>query len=370
MKKFLFISFLIMSIFTSLFSCSGNNIHIEGKFNDNANDKKRVYLQTVDLNNAANVNIIDSAIIKNGKFTLNTNLENVPNIGFISVGKMEDLNNDRDNAIMATLVLEPGKIQLNLDKSVYTLAGTERNVELNKIVALINKAQKMQHDAQVAASTGVNTEKSQQDIITNMQKIGKEMKTEVYNFLKTNMNNKAGEFMFFTSSDILDPEQMKELLQLADTSFINMPEIKDLKNVLDNQISSIDKIFVTDMNGNKVKLSDYVGKGKYVLVDFWATWCGPCMREMPTLKRVYDKYKGENFEIVGVSVDDDVEAWKKTVKAKGMDWIQLHDSDKSAGRYYKVNSIPFTLLFDKSGNIINSNLRGDFLERELKKILN
>lgn len=366
MKKFLFVSFLIMSIFTSLFSCSGNNIHIEGKFNDNANDEKRVYLQTVDLYNSAKVDIIDSAIIKNGKFTLNTNLENVPNIGFISVGRMEELKNDRDNLIMATLVLEPGKIQLNLDKSVYTLAGTERNVELNKIVALINKAQEMQHDAQVAVSMGVNAQKSQQDIITNMQKIGKEMQTEIYNFLKTNMNNKAGEFIFFTSGDILAPEQMKELLQLADTSFINMPEIKDLKSMLDY---SIDKIFVTDMNGNKVKLSDYVGKGKYVLVDFWATWCGPCMREMPTLKRVYDKYKGENFEIVGVSVDDDVDAWKKTVKAKGMDWIQLHDSGKSAGRYYKVNSIPFTLLFDKSGNIVNSNLRGDLLERELKKIL-
>lgn len=372
MRKILFFTFSLFIFFTSFISCSGVDIQVEGKFGDDTNNGKHVYLQTINLKSAGKINMLDSAIVENGKFTLKTDIKDIPAIGFISVGKMDELiAGEHQNPMMATIVLERGKIEVNFDKSTYTLGGTQRNKELNNVVAVMNKANKLQQEASVVDNIeGVQPEERKQDIMSGMQELGKEMQNEVYNFLKSNMKNKAGEFMFYSSGSMLAPEQMKELLQLADTSFVNMPEIKDLKNLLDNQASSIDEISLTDISGNKVKLSDYVGKGKYVLVDFWATWCGPCMNEMPALKKIYSIYKSKDFEIIGISLDDDMEAWKSTVKSKGMNWIQLHDTDKNAGMYYKVSSIPFTILFGKDGNIIEMNLQGNNLEQKLKDTIN
>lgn len=125
------------------------------------------------------------------------------------------------------------------------------------------------------------------------------------------------------------------------------------------------------MNGT-LSLSSVIAKNKYVLLDFWASWCGPCMGEVPNLKAAYKKYKSKGFEIVSVSVDDDQDAWKKAISDNGMDWIQLLDSDEresSASLVYGVRSIPSTFLIDSEGTIIERNLRGGELEEKLKELL-
>ena len=126
-----------------------------------------------------------------------------------------------------------------------------------------------------------------------------------------------------------------------------------------------------DPDGKTHKLSEYVGKGKWVLVDFWASWCGPCKAEMPNVTAAYKKYHKKGFEIVGLSFDKDKDAWVQAIKDWDMPWIHLSDLkhwQTVAAGVYSVNAIPDNLLIDPQGNIVARGLRGQELEAKLAEI--
>ena len=123
------------------------------------------------------------------------------------------------------------------------------------------------------------------------------------------------------------------------------------------------------LKGDSVYLSDYVGKHKYVMVDFWASWCGPCMREVPNVKAAYEKYKSRGLEIVGVSLDRDPKAWEKAVNEKGITWIQTGGMGSDISKSYGVQYIPYIVIFDKKGNIVAKNLHGEGLLTKLEELM-
>ncbi|HZY80930.1 MAG TPA: TlpA disulfide reductase family protein [Cyclobacteriaceae bacterium] len=130
------------------------------------------------------------------------------------------------------------------------------------------------------------------------------------------------------------------------------------------------EISLPDTNGKIVTLSSF--QGKYVLVDFWAFWCGPCRAENPNVVKAYKKYKGKNFEILGVSLDKDKSSWEKAIKDDGLVWTQVSDLkyfQSQAALDYNIDAIPFSILVDPNGVIIAKNLRGNALERKLKEVL-
>ena len=122
--------------------------------------------------------------------------------------------------------------------------------------------------------------------------------------------------------------------------------------------------------GEEIEMKDF--RGKYVLVDFWASWCGPCLREMPNVVKLYKECKGKNFEIFGVSLDNNKEAWVKAIEKNGMKWPQgsdLRGWSSEPAKLCNVSGIPFTVLLDPEGKVIAVNLRGEQLITKVKEVL-
>ena len=122
-------------------------------------------------------------------------------------------------------------------------------------------------------------------------------------------------------------------------------------------------------DGSPASLSDYVGKGKYVLVDFWASWCGPCKEEMPVLKEVYKRFKGDKFEIVGIAVSDKRADTEAIVPELGITWPVIYDAQSIPTEIYGINAIPHIILFGPDGRIVARELRGEKIAETLSPLL-
>lgn len=167
-------------------------------------------------------------------------------------------------------------------------------------------------------------------------------------------------------------EQLEKVLD-PKSGYYNEPELKQVKDYFASLSLRRPGLMYTDlemkdMKDKTVKLSQWVGKGKYVFVDFWASWCGPCRQEMPNVVEAYAKYKDKGLEIIGVSFDSKKEAWVAGVEKLNMTWPQMSDLKgwkSAATEAYGVRSIPSNVLLDPSGKIIAHDLRAE----ELQKVL-
>ena len=169
----------------------------------------------------------------------------------------------------------------------------------------------------------------------------------------------------------------------SDAPFAKHPFVVDLKKSLEETMAEelkaddaksaiIGKRFLdleeADTEGKMHKLSEYVGQGKWVLVDFWASWCGPCKAEMPNVVAAYNQYHDKGFEIVGLSFDQEKDPWVKAIAEWKMPWIHLSDLKywkTAAAEVYSVNSIPDNLLIDPEGIVVARCLRGEALAKKL-----
>jgi thiol-disulfide isomerase/thioredoxin len=125
-----------------------------------------------------------------------------------------------------------------------------------------------------------------------------------------------------------------------------------------------------DTSGKQISLESF--KGKYVLIDFWASWCGPCRAENPNVVRTYEKYKNKNFTVLGISLDKDKQKWIDAVAADGLNWTQLSDLNSwqnAVAVQFGIQSIPASYLLDPQGNLIGKNLRGSALEYKLMQVI-
>lgn len=198
----------------------------------------------------------------------------------------------------------------------------------------------------------------------------------VYKHTELNAGNKVGEHLFVEYNSCISTEQQQVLIDKFPEETMNNRYVQRIAKhleILEN--TAVGKKF-TDFelptpDGKALKLSEVVSKNKYTLVDFWASWCAPCRAEMPAVKAAFDKYAEKGFGIVGISLDNDENAWKQSIKDMNMTWTHMSDLkgvDCEAALLYGIQSIPYTLLIDQDGTILARNIRGEAFEKKLEEL--
>jgi peroxiredoxin len=183
----------------------------------------------------------------------------------------------------------------------------------------------------------------------------------------------------FTANNFLTPENDLDILKKLAEQFDQVQPTPTLAKGFIGQIKRVAGLAVGEVapdftlnspEGKPVALSSL--RGKFVLIDFWASWCGPCRMENPNVVRMYDKFKDKGFDIFGVSLDDNEKAWKTAIERDKLKWLhgsELKKWNSGVAQAYGVNAIPATFLLDKDGKIIAKNLRGPALETKLTELL-
>ena len=198
------------------------------------------------------------------------------------------------------------------------------------------------------------------------------VKAAALEFVKENKND-AG--VYVIQSLLAFTMSTEDLLAFVDGDeyFKNHEKIKEAKKTWTVQLETGEgkmfKDFEAEYEGKVTKLSDYVGKGKYVLVDFWASWCGPCRQEIPNLIKVYNQYKGDKFEVLGVATWDKPEDTKKAIAQMNIPYPQIMNAQKAGSDAYGINGIPQIILFGPDGKIVKRNLRGEAVEKAVAEVL-
>ncbi|WP_430810930.1 MULTISPECIES: redoxin domain-containing protein [unclassified Carboxylicivirga] len=256
---------------------------------------------------------------------------------------------------------------------------TELFTKFNDEVPGQERSRELQQEYQMAyMSKDVDKQKMLQE---EMQSLMEETRAYFKTFVNENTDNECGLFLALNMAPSLDLEELRELIAQFESSMgehVYLAEMKELLAPLEEfeqaQAATAEGAQAPDFTlptaeGGEATLSSF--KGKYVLIDFWASWCQPCRQENPNVVKAYNAYNAKGFEVISVSVDNNQDAWKKAIEEDGLSWTQvIADEESGIAQAYAIQSIPSTFLLDKEGKIIAKNLRGAALEEKLAELLN
>ena len=347
-----------------LASCQGNSsssFHISGHIS--GLDSGMVYL--LKAQNQMPL-MLDTAEIKNGKFFFKGDVENPSELHFLRL-------NDRE--LLAMLFLEPGKtnVKAYVDSLNATkVTGSDETDVLNIYLGEVNSLVKRIEEYNRRYTQARSQDEANRYQIEYKASIDN-MYVFIKNFVRENSSSPVAAYITLTQlSNQLEFEELKEIKKLFAPELSKSVYLKELDDILEKMGKTAVGVLapdftINDSNGNPVKLSSF--RGKYLLIDFWASWCQPCREENPNIVTAYAKYKNKGFEILGVSLDQSKNDWLNAISTDKLEWVHVLDSQKEAVRLYEVASIPHSILLDKEGKIIAKNLRDNKLDETLSKLM-
>ncbi len=310
----------------------------------------------------ASHNIIDSAKVEKGAFKFKGVAEKV------SVVTVSDTNGNTRGSVGAIVYLEPGQIAITKGGNAPMLSAT--GTKINDSQEAYNVARKNLFDEYRKAET---TDERREEILNSFGELTQQ-------YLDQNLDNIFGVNLFTLRMQELSNKEAKEQVAKFSEEMQATEAIQEIKKMIEaREKTEIGQPYINfeqpDADGKMISLQSVIEKkgNKYVLLDFWASWCGPCMGEVPYLVDTYKAYHKKGFEIFGVSLDKDKAKWESAIKDKKMKWIHVSDLNQwsnAAAQTYMVQSIPSNFLIDcQTGKIIASQLRGEQLGEKIKELL-
>ena len=283
---------------------------------------------------------------------------------------------------LAPIFLEPGNIRTSMRADYFLGARSEGTIN-NNLWRLHQMFYEYKKDSiRLAAVTdwkrfGQGTPEEQAKNFNHRTRLMNSTKLEMEKGMVKYYNDQAFApfILLFEMTGELSLDELKAFRAQLDSCLNDHPYTKELDEVIANKEFKVGceapDFNIKDMDGKEIALKNY--KGKYVLLDFWASWCGPCRREMPNLVKLYKECKNKDFEIIGISLDQKEADWKKAVKTLGMTWPQGCDFlvwQSPVARKYNLSAVPYTVLINPEGRVEALDLRGEELSKTVKSLLN
>ena len=346
-------------------ACHSNSYKIEGT-TEGMSDGDTLFI--VD----AFGNPTDTLTISNGKFEYEGEVDSA---ALYLLGAPASMNS-------VSFFKEPGTIKIHFSADGNSkVSGTKANDGLQIFEDINTEYAKKAEELMMTAKPDEMTEAQQMAIFQQYKNLQKEMLDKILELASDNIDNEFGYYLVVNipiNEEALTPEKASELIEKMPEKFKKRQLIKELRERIsayqDLAVGKEIKDFtLTTPDGAPLSIMSEVSKHKITVLDFWASWCNPCRREMPNIVKLYKDYQPKGLGIIGISLDEDADEWKKAIKSMGLTWPQVSDLkgwQSEPAKRFQVRAIPFTIVLDNNGKIIAKELRGVELENFIKKQLN
>jgi len=358
---------VILMLALTIFSCQSAKDEYSIKGTIAGVESGKVYLQKIVDGQPQTV---DTATLSGGKFTFKGKME-MPDVRLLRLDERDYFAQFfLDNS---SISIEAKKDSLRNTKIIGSPTHDVFKIYISEMERLNKEVVALQDKYQTAMSTNDTNTADKAKI--DYQAMIDNNKVFTKNFVKEHSNSVVAAYIaLYQLAQQVDGSELEELANGLAPELAKSEYVTKLKEIVAEQkktaIGAVAPEFsMNDPEGKAIALSSL--KGKVVLVDFWASWCGPCRQENPNVVKVYQKYHSKGFEILGVSLDQRKEDWLKAIKDDNLSWIHVSDLQywqNAAARLYGVNAIPQSFLLDKDGKIIAKGLRGEQLEKKLAEL--
>lgn len=354
---------LLGAVLTACNSSGNQEFEITGNLSDSTLNGQSIFLMAGDT-------VTDSTLVQNNRFAFAGQTDST---SIFSIAKKVAANGKTDFEPYTRLIVKQGsKVAVNIADNVVV---DDNNGDNHKWSTFQNDFKKKFQNMRDNYMQLVTSKVAPDSLNHFIEKEEQQLENLWKEAAKKYSDTPAGAAIF--SDFCTSVDNYAEFLDLTKNlkySYL-FPDIQKARLFFQNRENTAEgKAFVDftgkDLEGNAVRLSDFVGKGQYVLVDFWASWCGPCRREIPNLLQVNKQFKGKQFMVLGINVWDNEENFRKAYKEEKMDYPQMFTTeDDKATHLYGINSIPQIILFAPDGKIIKRDLRGEAIAATVKEYL-